>query len=493
MRAITKRFNNIVALDNVDFKARTHEIHCLFGENGAGKTTLMRILYGVLKADSGEVYVEGKKKTHIDQGEVAMVHQNMALISGWTVAENLMLSLGKKLSYSRLKKMLHEVMVHSELEINLSHKVEDLSMSERQRVEIIKALLHKAKVLILDEPTSVLSPVEIKPFFEILQRLTERGLCVIMVTHKLREALEMCDRITVLRAGKLIATLNREEISEERIIKLAFGTEARGEKRVLNAERGEGVVKREGKLVLNVKNLKVLREDGSVAVDNISFSIYEGMVFGIAGVAGNGQRELVRVIAGLQSPVAGQIILLGKDITGKGSSHFEKAGGSYIPEDAEEGLVMSLSLTDNSILTCHEQFTSGKIGLLKIAEVKKYAEKLIRYGNVLPPNPNYEVRAFSGGNRKKILTFRELFRRPPLILAENPTADLDYETTSYLRSELLSCKREGSAVLLVSMDLDEVLELSDEIAVMYRGRLYKVPQGADVEYIGGLMIGRCIA
>jgi len=502
MRGITKRFPGVVANDHVNFDVRAGEIHALLGENGAGKTTLMNILYGLYQPDEGEIYIRGKKvsikspKGAIDFG-IGMVHQHFMLVPPLSVTENIILGLkspkGQFLDLEGAEKKITEFSQRYGLTVDPKAKIWQLSVGEQQRVEILKALYRGAQVLILDEPTSVLTPLEIKDLMAILKRMAKEGLAIVpFITHKLPEVMAISDRVTVLRAGKVVSTIETKRTNKEDLAKKMVG---RG---VLFRLQRRHVKK--GKVVLEVKGLQALSDKGLPALKGVSFSLREGEILGIAGVAGNGQRELAEVIAGLRKSTGGRILILGRDMANCSPAEVIDAGAGYIPEDRlETGLVMDFSIAENLILKTHHKppfaynwfFPFRKNWFLNRKEVNKHAEKLISDFNVVTPSKDVPAKHLSGGNLQRLILARELSTNPKVIVAAQPTRGLDVGATEYIRKILMEQTTKGAGVLLISEDLDEVIMMSDRIAVMYEGEIMGIVPAtkAKIEDIGQMMAG----
>ncbi len=489
MQGIVKRFGDIIANDHVDFEVARGEIHGLLGENGAGKTTLMNILYGLIQPDEGRIIFDGKEvrfkrpKDAIEAG-IGMVHQHFMLIPRMTVLHNIV--LGYKTPKDPLidagwvRKRIKTLCEVYGIDVDADQAVMNLSVGEEQRVEIIKALFRDVKLLILDEPTAVLTPHEVEKLFSALREMTKKGLTIIFITHKLNEALKVTDRITVLRRGKKVGTVVTAETSEKELAKMMVGREVVMEVTKPKIEFGEEVLK--------VENLWVKDDRGIIALKGVSFSIRKGEIFGIAGVSGNGQRELEEVIAGLRKPVRGKISIDGRDVTNLGVA--ERREIAYIPEDRiGVGLALQLSVMDNLVLKNFNEFKNGIS--LDFNAMERYAEKLVREFSIKVPSLHSPASTLSGGNIQRLILARELSRSPKLIVASQPTRGLDVAGIEYVRRRLCEAASSGSAVLLISEDLDEILQLSDTIAVMYEGEIKGIMprEKADIETIGYLMAG----
>jgi len=494
MVGITKSFPGVVANKNIDFDLEKSEIHGLLGENGAGKTTLMNILSGFYQPDEGEIYVEGKRvkmrspKDALKLG-IGMVYQHFTLVPEFKVVENVLLGLdvvGKKLSLNVIASLIEEQAKQLGFTVNPWSKVADLSLGEQQRVEILKVLLRGAKVIILDEPTSVLAPVEITGLFNVLKQLASQGKSVVFITHKLHEVMEICDRITVLRAGRKIGTLRRSEITSTlEIVRMMFGVEAEP---AVAAE----VPKILGREVLKVENLIVQSDRGVDAVKGVSFSIREGEILGLAGIDGNGQKELAEAISGIRKIKSGRIYYKGEDITGLSSAELHNRGITYITDDrVSEGLIQDFKLVENILLKDFRRKDVRRGLFIDWKKASKKAEELIKEYELAAAKPNSLVQTLSGGTQQKLLVSREISGEASLIIANQPTHGVDAKTTVYIRKKLIEKASKGSAVLLISNDLDEIFSCSNTIAVIYEGKILGIldRQSATREDVAYLMIG----
>ncbi len=487
MKGITKRFGELVANNAVNFDLREGEIHALLGENGAGKTTLMRILYGLYHADEGEVFVGGKKvdivspKDAIRNG-IGMVTQHFTLVPTLTVAENL--TLGEKkgfvLNPSASEKSVAAASERFGIQVKPDCLVRHLSVGERQRVEILKALNRNARVLILDEPTAVLVPQEVDVLFESLERLRKEGLSVIFISHKLNEVMAITDRISVLRDGTLVGTVEKKATSKTELACMMVGRETFGVAR--QGERPQGPV------MLKVEDISALDKKGLPALRKISLDVRAGEILGLAGVSGNGQSELTQVLSGTLKPTGGKIIVDGKDLTGAEPDQVAAAGVGRIPEDRHASVVGELTVAENMALEHLDEFIHN--GVLDRNKIQKNAEKLIREFQI-KASPGDPIRTLSGGNMQKVILARILSHEPKVVIAAQPTRGLDVGATDYVESKLLEARDRGAAVLLLSEDLDEILSLSDRIAVIYEGEIVGVlPVGeATPEKLGLMMSG----
>lgn len=472
MRGIVKRFPTVIALNGVDFRVKRGEVHALLGENGAGKTTLMRILYGMYHPDEGEIFIEGRKvnigspKDALKLG-VGMVHQHFMLIDRLTVLENIALSLeGIRVSFDEIRNRVNELSRKYGLKINLDAKIWQLSVGEQQRVEILKTLYRDVKLLILDEPTSVLTPIESEELFKSLRNMVELGKSIILITHKLDEALRVSDSITVLRRGKIIVSeLKRDEASKLDIVSMIVGRSLDFKSSRIKKGVSEAMA------VLEVDSLRVLDDKGNIAVKDISFTLRKGEILGIAGVAGNGQKELVEALTGLRKIEKGSIKIFGIDVTNNPTERITGLGVAHIPEDRlRYGVALDLSIADNIIMKLYRKKFSRRF-FLDEAAIKKEASRLIQDFEIVAPDIGAPASFLSGGNIQKLIVARELSMNPKILIASNPTSGLDVASTNYVHWVLHRLRTSGSSILLVSEDLDEILALSDRIIVMRDGKI----------------------
>ncbi|NMB00824.1 MAG: ABC transporter ATP-binding protein [Firmicutes bacterium] len=494
MRAITKQFPRVLANDKVDFDLEYGEIHALVGENGSGKSTLMNILYGLYQSDGGEIYVRGNKvditepRVAIDL-KIGMVFQHFMLIEPLTVAENIVLGSeirkGPFLDYKKAVREVEKLSQEYGLKIDPHAKVADLSVGLQQRVEILKALYRGAEILVLDEPTAVLTPQEVDDLIEVLRTLKSKGTSIVFITHKIREVLAVSDRVSVLRRGKKIGTKATSETNEQDLAEMMVG-------RVVLLRVNKGPAK-PGPEVLKIEGLSVKDQFGHLKVDNVDLTVRSGEVLGIAGVEGNGQSELVEAIAGLQRVSGGKISLSGQDITGLSPLRIREAGFGFIPEDRHRrGLVLDYSVADNLILGLHGKQPFVKSGLIRREKaIQENAEHLIKEYDVRPPVANQAVKSLSGGNQQKVIVAREFTQNPELLICSQPTRGVDIGAIEFIHSQVIAQRDRGAAVLLVSAELDEVLSLSDRVAVMYNGRIVSVMPVEEVteHKLGFLMLG----
>lgn len=492
MLGIRKQFPSVLANDNVDFTAYAGEIHALLGENGAGKSTLMSILTGVLQPDSGEIRINGKTvsiRTPKDalQHGIGMIYQHFKLVKPFTVAENIVLGDGnvRVLKKKKLEAQVKALSERYSIEINPSTLVWQLSIGEQQRVEILKVLYRNANILILDEPTAVLTAEEVKELFVTLRKMTENGCTVIFITHKMNEVMDYADRITVLRDGRLVKTLTKAETDEKELAKLMVGRE------ISMGRRNTTDTTTELEL-LRVQELTVLNDKKLEAVRALSFSLYGGEILGIAGVSGNGQKELMEALSGLRPAVSGTITLKGENITKRTVRQRISDGVAFIPEDRYGfALVRELSVADNAGIKAYRLPEFSRGGIVSYKKLTKQAEDFIEEFEIKTGGPKSLVQSMSGGNAQKLILARETATNPDVILASYPVRGLDIKATESIHQILVKEKERGAGVLLVSEDLDEIFQLCDRVAVMYEGEFMGiVPIGqADLETIGLAMSG----
>jgi simple sugar transport system ATP-binding protein len=494
LRGITKRFPGVLANDHIDLTLEKGEIHALLGENGAGKTTLMNILYGLYQPDEGDIFINGDQvdvhsPTDAIQAGVGMVHQHFMLIPVFTVTENVMLGdesvrtagvLDRKSAAARI----HEISESYGLAVNPDDKVADLPVGVQQRVEIIKLLYREADILILDEPTAVLTPQEANELFKIMRSLTERGKSIIFITHKLREVLDVADRISVIRRGKMVGTTTPKQANQSKLASMMVGRDV-----VLTVDKAPA---KAGDVVLDVQGLRVADDRDQVTVDGASFQVRAGEILGVAGVQGNGQTELVEALTGLRTALEGAAHLLGQDIAHADPRTITELGSAHIPEDRQrDGLVLSYPVADNLVLNTYygEPYSRGVV--MQYDKILEVAEKRIADFDIRTPDAETPAGSLSGGNQQKVIVARELSRPVKLVIASQPTRGLDVGSIEYIHKRLIESRDSGVAVLLVSSELDEIMQLSDRIAVMYRGQIIDIVDAKDAskERIGLLMAG----
>lgn len=494
LKGITKQFPGVLANDHIDLSLNKGEILALLGENGAGKTTLMNILYGLYQPDEGEILVDDKKisinsPTDAIKAGIGMVHQHFMLIPVFTVTENVMLGsepvkAGDFLDRAKTANRIREISKQYKLEVDPDSYVKDLPVGVQQRVEIIKLLYRNAEILIFDEPTAVLTPQEADELFEIMKELTKQGKSIIFITHKLREVLEISDRILVIRRGAVVGEANPKTANRNELAEMMVG-------RAVNLVV-EKSIKEPGEKVLEVKDLTVADIFHQVVVDHVSFDVHAGQVLGIAGVQGNGQTELVEVLTGLRKKLSGEVIFTGKDISNASPREITEIGSAHVPEDRQaDGLVLPFPVAENLVLCTYyrEPFSRGV--RLQFDKILENSEQLIKDFDIRTPSALTSVGSLSGGNQQKVIIARELSRPIKLLIASQPTRGLDVGSIEYIHKRIIQKRDEGCAVLLVSPELDEIIELSDRIAVMYRGKIIATVNAANVskETLGLLMAG----
>lgn len=495
MNNIWKFFPGVIANKGIDVEFFSGEIHALLGENGAGKTTLMNILSGLYRPDKGTISIQGKETVFNSPSQaisagIGMIHQNFRLVEKFTAAENILLGLKDSkwnISPSQLVKQVEQICDHYGLYVDPRAKIWQLSTGEQQRVEILKALSRGGQVLILDEPTAVLTPIEVDGLFKVLRNLALQGHTIIIITHKLNEIMDITDKVTVLRAGTKIETRFTNTCNCSLLAKLMIGHEI-----VLTKQRKKID---DGKLVLQLQNINLNNDRGLPALKDVDLEIREGEILGVAGVAGNGQKELAEVVSGIQFPEDGKILIDGIDVTGFPVSKFAKIGIGHIPQDRNaEGLVLGESVMHNAILRVYNRPPISRRGLrINSHLAKEYAKRIISEGDVRVPNISVTIRKLSGGNQQRLIVRREVDIATRLLIAAHPTRGLDVASTNDVQGALIEYRNSGKAVLLISEDLEEILALSDRIVVMYKGRIAGRFSGPifNREEIGLAMGGAC--
>jgi len=485
MRNITKKFPGIVANKKVNIKVFKGEIHGLLGENGAGKTTLMNILFGIYKQDDGEIIYKGEKvefrspKDAIKAG-IGMVHQHFNLVETLTVWQNVVLGRGEFILKDEKKKLLDVINKYG-IKINLDARISTLSVGEKQRVEILKALYRDVELLILDEPTAILTPQETRTLFESLRKMVKSGLTVIFITHKLKEALDVTDRITILRNGEVVRVVETAKTNEVELAKMMVGKEV-----VLKPIKRQ---KKKGKKVLKIENVTALNDEGVEALKSINLVVNSGEILGLAGVSGNGQKELEEVIVGVRRIEKGKIYLDDIDISRMSIKDRIKSGLSCIPEDRlGSGVASKLSVVENLMLRDFENY--GKFNL-DFEKMRKKAKELVEEFDVKTPSLDIPVSMLSGGNLQRLILARELSRNPKALIASQPTRGLDIAGIEYVRKKIVDTANSGTAVILISEDLDEIFHMADRIAVIYEGQIKGVfdKDAVTKEDVGILMAG----
>jgi ABC-type uncharacterized transport system ATPase subunit len=493
MQGITKQFPGVLANDHIDFDLRRGEVHGLLGENGAGKSTLMCILSGLYRHDEGKILIEGKEADYDSPRAgstlgIGMVYQHFALVPTFTVVENLLLGLNRAGLLLRPKEVANSVREMSKkygLEVDSDAKISQLSIGQQQRVEILRILLGGAKILILDEPTSVLSPVETDQFFNVLRSLASEGRGIIFISHKLEEAFKVCDRITVLRQGRKIGTFESKSLEKAELVKMLFGEGTPDQTRTSRKMR-------EGAPILTLSNVVVKDDRGNLAVRNISLELYRGEILGVAGVEGNGQKEFSDALYGLRRAEAGAITFEGKDITNRSPREINRLGIGHVTEDRMgEGIVPALTVAENAVIKLfYEKEFRGSV-LVDTHAITNYADEVVHAFDVKTPSTRVPTTVLSGGNIQRLIIGRELLRKPKVLIASQPTHGLDAKTTQQMHQRLLAHAANGAAIIVTSSDLDEIFALSDTIAVFYRGEISGIIplEEASRELIGRLMVG----
>lgn len=480
MRGITKRFpGGVTANDNVDFDLQSGEIHGLLGENGAGKTTLMNVLYGFYHPDKGVVEVFGKLTSFRSPADairigIGMVHQHLKLVSDMSVAENVVLGLNSSkrfltdLEYA--ERRISDLGEQNGLQVDPKAQIWQLSIGERQRVEILKSLYRDARILILDEPTSVLAPSDVKGFFAALRKLRQNGISIVLITHKLDEVMQITDRVTVLRRGRKITTQPTSTVDQRKLAQLMIGEELPAVVAKTRTSTGE--------VLLQIQHLRVFDDRGLEAVRDLSLDIRRGEILGVAGVSGNGQRELVQSIIGLRKIASGRVTLDGKEIAGKSPRNIIRSGVAYVPENRnEDGCIPDFGIDENLILKDYDKAPiCNMIGsriptFLNEREIRKRANLAIEQFDIKATGPASKAKSLSGGNLQRLVLARELTGQPRIIVVSQPTRGLDVAATEYVRGLLVQQRNSGAAVLLVDEDLAELVSVSDRLAVMYKGEI----------------------
>jgi simple sugar transport system ATP-binding protein len=493
MRGITKRFPGVLASDHVNFDVKTGEVHALLGENGAGKSTLMKILYGLYHPDEGEVLLDGKSVTISSPNDsinlgIGMIHQHFMLVPTLTVAENVALGLpssrGVLTDLDRVSKRIVELAKIYGLKIDPDAYVWQLSVGQQQRVEIIKALYRGASLLILDEPTAVLTPQEVDELFVIMKQMVRDGHSLIFISHKLHEVIEISHRVTVLRDGRTIGTRLTSETTKQDLANWMVGREVG-----FAPDRGETKL---GEVRLSLDSVKCGSDRGTPGLRGVSFDVCSGEILGIAGVSGNGQRELAEAITGLRKVISGKVYLEGQDITNLSPGDITDRMLSYIPEERmRDGMIKDFTIAENMVLREHHKQPFSKNGFLNLRGIATHTDQLIQQFHVKTPSRETHAKNLSGGNIQKVVLAREISRNPRVILAAQPTRGLDIGATEYVRAQLIEQRNKGAAVMLVSEDLDEILALSDRIAVIYEGQVMDIVprENATPQMLGLLMAG----
>ena len=488
MRAISKRFGAVLANDRVDFSLQAGEIHALLGENGAGKTTLMRILYGLYQADEGEIQVHGQPVTiHSPKAAIhlgiGMVSQHFALVSPHTVTENLILGTTSRLPLDLEQAHAEVSAVAEEFGISIDPRaiIWDLSVGQRQRVEILKALHRKARVLVMDEPTAVLIPQEVEQLFSSLRNFKDKGFSVVFISHKLNEVMEITDRVTVLRGGRVAGVASTKDTNPTELARMMVGRPTFGVTRKVGAGQ-------EQTPALALEQVTTLDNKGLPALKEVSLVVRTGEIVGLAGVSGNGQTEIAEILAGLRPVTQGRLRIFDNDVTNAHPQAMMAAGLGRIPEDSRANVIGQMTVAENMVVERLDQFS--RKGYLERKAIRRYAEALITEYQI-KASPDDRMRTLSGGNLQKVVLARVLAQKPKVLVVAQPTRGLDVAATEYIRNKLLEQRAEGAAILLISEDLDEIMQVSDRIAVIYEGQIMaeRAAAGATPEELGLLMAG----
>lgn len=494
---LTKKFGDFVANNNISLDIKEGEIRCIVGENGAGKSTLMNMLYGLVAPSSGKILIRGEEVkmtnplTAIGVG-IGMVHQHFKLVSSLTVYENILLGveikkknsplIDKKEEIKKVAKMIED----NHLQLNPTDKIEDISIGERQRVEILKMLYRNVDILILDEPTAVLTPKEVDDLIATLKLLKEQGKTIIVITHKLREVMELADSITVLKHRNVVGDVLKQDTDEKEIARMMVGRDVC---LIVQNDRKHTVEKQ---VVYQVDNLNVLNDDGKKVINNVSFKVNKGEIFGIAGVEGNGQSELIKVLTGLMEAESGNVILYGKNVTNRWPKELRKEGIGIIPEDRYgTGLCREMSVSDNCIAGHHDNKEILKYGLYNSKKIDEIRDKYIDEFDIRLGDKNGVIGNLSGGNAQKVIIARELASKPKILMACQPTRGVDIGSIEFIHNEILKFRDQGNTVILVSSELSEIMSLSDRVIVMYKGQITGEisPTEVSTVEIGLLMAG----
>lgn len=492
MTGIRKSFPGVVAIDGVDFTVGPGEVMGILGENGAGKSTLMNILYGLYVMDEGSIEMQGKRVRIRNSADaialgLGMVHQAFTLVPNLTVMENIILgsepSHGGFIDRAEARRQVQDLIKQVGLEMDLDTLAEDLPTGFKQRVEILKALHRGAKVLILDEPTAVLTPLESEELFRSVRRLTQGGSTVIFITHKLKEVMAVTNRITVMRRGKVVVTLDTKDATFDLLANAMVGRQV--ERKFAFAPYQPGDV------LLQIEDLTAQSKHKTKALDGCSLAVRAGEIVGVAGVEGNGQTELVECIMGLMKPATGSILLRGRLTNGLSTSEILKLSVGHVPEDrALNGLILDFSVAENVVLGVTKSTDFSRRGFMVPKKVRDFARRIVKAFNVSTPTIDVKARNLSGGNQQKVIVGRELAGQPHLLIAHQPTRGLDVASTEYIQSLLVEARNSGRGVLLVSADFDEILDLSDRIMVLYEGKMIgELGRGKDIAELGKLLGG----
>ncbi len=496
LKQITKRFPGIVANDSISIKLHKGEIHALLGENGAGKSTLMNILFGLYQPDEGTIEMGGNPvqidspNKAIDLG-IGMVHQHFKLVQPFTVTENIVLGSeprkGLKINYKKAAAEVQRLSEQYGLQVNPNAKIEDISVGMQQRVEIIKTLYRGADILIFDEPTAVLTPQEISELLDIMKRLVAEGKSIILITHKLKEIMQIADTVTIIRRGKVIDTVKTSETTPNELAEKMVG------RRV--SFKVDKKLAQPGQTVLEMNKVISKNKDGIHVLNELNLQVKAGEILGIAGVDGNGQSELIEALTGLRKVDSGSIRLLGTELANQPPRKISEAGVSHIPEDRHKhGLVLDFSMSENMVLETYYQAPYSKNGFLNKDAIEKQAKSLIEKFDVRTPDIHTKARSLSGGNQQKAIIAREIDKNPDLLIAAQPTRGLDVGAIEFVQKQLIAQRDQGKAVLLISFELDEIMNVSDRIAVIYEGKIVGevLPEETNDQELGLMMAGSAV-
>jgi general nucleoside transport system ATP-binding protein len=493
LKGITKRFPGLVANDSISLTALKGEVHALVGENGAGKSTLMNIITGLYHQDEGEVWLRGEKLQLVGPRDailkgIGMVHQHFMLVNRFTVVQNIILGFeeakGGVIDFAKARAKVEELCRLYDFKLDLDKPVGELSVGHQQRVEILKVLYRGADILILDEPTAVLTPQEVEELFVNLNRLKAEGKVILFISHKLNEVLRISDQITVLRRGKAIGTVRGAETSKKQLAEMMVGRPV-----LFQLEKPACMAT---DAVLQMKNVSVKGESTHYSLNQLSLTVRRGEIYGVAGVEGNGQRELVETIMGLTRYDAGEIMIKGEDIKGKNVSAIRHIGVGYIPEDRHHrAVVLPMTVWENAVLGLHREPAAGSPWKLNIAAIKEFTARKIKEFDIRLSSYDMAIRNLSGGNQQKVVLARELSQDPDFIIASQPVRGLDIGAIEFVQKQLIEARNRCKGVLLISADLEEVLSVSDRVGIMYNGEIVKefVPGELDIEEIGQYMLG----
>jgi simple sugar transport system ATP-binding protein len=496
MRNIDKVYpNGVVANSKINFQVEAGEIHALMGENGAGKSTLMKILFGIESPSGGEIYINGKQESITSSMKaislgIGMVHQHFMLVPSLTVTENIVLGMepkkaGNFIDYEKAEKLVSEVCQKYKFKVDPKARIRDISVGQKQKVEILKALYRGAKILILDEPTAVLTPQETEELFEQLKALADSGHTIIFISHKINEIKSICRRISIMRTGKMMGVYNVADMTVESISAAMVGRDV-----VREIEKKPA---RKKDVLMEVKDLNVLDDEGKTIVNNVSLKIHGGHILGIAGVEGNGQREFIDCLTGLAKPKSGSITLRNKDIIGKNIKQIRENGLAHIPEDRMKyGCALNESIEDNLISDRYDHKAYNKFGLLDASKISENAKKMIERFRIVTDSHKTQCRMLSGGNMQKVVAAREMTSDLSILVADQPTRGIDVGAAAFIHDMIVELRDEGKAILLVSADINEVMELSDSLAVFYDGEItgyFEDASAATEEELGLYMLG----